>query len=606
MIHSRDILNSLPLLAAVLGRHYGVEVRIGGDEAKTNGHVILIPALPRDCEAELLGYARGYIDHEAAHIRHSDFEALKRANLDAVTFTITNAIEDWRVEERQAELFPGCRQHFDWLTRKLCLEGGREETEKAGTIPAFSMLEYVILVTSAWAVPEVWKELQPVQDRLDARFPGLRTRLDGALDRAHADCPDTAAAIAHAQELAAIIKSWQKPQPQPQESTEQQVSEESPSGGQSEGDRPGMGSGDLGDEEKAREHQGKHRHKETPSPTCPEKAEPGDTESALQTGMPESRGTDSYPQTEENGGTESYTQSQEPMEPGIADLFARDAADLPRTRGERAAQTLTARHDPCAPAVLSVAVEGPAAPYTASSTEKEDALRVSIALRHRLQGLLQTHTRQDVAPGRRGGLDTAKLHRLRIGNPRVFRREEERAGLDTAVHILLDVSHSMSGMPIVLARQTCFAVAKALHGIRGVNPAVTAFPAAWPGDSVCPIMRHGAAVPRYLDMDTHGGTPLGPALWRVMQVMLPLREERKLILVVTDGEPDSPEASAVALDTARKAGFEVYGIGVRNGCIARLLPNSSRVVWNLSELPQAMFGLLQGALLRGGQHDGSR
>ncbi len=559
MLHSRDILNSLPLLAAVLGRHYGVEVRIGGDEAKTNGHVILIPALPQDCEAELLGYARGYIDHEAAHIRHSDFEALKRAKLDAVTFTITNAIEDWRVEERQAELFPGCRQHFDWLTRKLCLEGGREETEKAGTSPAFSMLEYVILVTSAWAVPEVWKELQPVQDRLDARFPGLRTRMDTVLDRAHADCPDTAAAIAYAQALTAIIKSWQKPQPQPQEDKKQKA-----------------------------------------------KAEPGSTDSEPQTEIPESCGTDSYPQTEENGGTESYTQAQEPMEPGIADLFARDAADLPRTRGERAAQTLTARHDPCASTVLSVAEEGPAAPYTASSTEKEEALRVSIALRHRLQGLLQAHTRQDVATGRRGGLDTAKLHRLRIGNPRVFRREEERAGLDTAVHILLDVSHSMSGMPIVLARQTCFAVAKALYGIRGVNPAVTAFPALWPNDSVCPIMRHGAPPPRYLDMGTHGGTPLAPALWRVMQVMLPLKEERKLILVVTDGEPDSLEASTVALDTAKKAGFEVYGIGVRNGCIARLLPNSSRVVWNLSELPQAMFGLLQGALLRGGQHDGSR
>ena len=96
MIHSRDILNSLPLLAAVLGRNYGVEVRIGGNRAMTNGKVIHIPSLPLDREAALLGYARGYIDHEAAHIRHSDFAALKTANLDAVTFTLTNAIEDWR------------------------------------------------------------------------------------------------------------------------------------------------------------------------------------------------------------------------------------------------------------------------------------------------------------------------------------------------------------------------------------------------------------------------------------------------------------------------------------------------------------------------------
>lgn len=608
MVYSRDILNSLPLLAAVLGRNYGVEVRIGGDEAKTNGNLILIPALPQDCEAELLGYARGYIDHEAAHIRHSDFKTLNDAKLDAVTVTIANAIEDWRIEERQAELFPGCRQHFDWLTRKLCLQGRQEETEKAGVVPAFSILEYVILVTSAWAVPEVWKELQPVRNKLDTQFPGLRTEMDAVLDRAHADCPDTAAAIAYAHEITAIIKSWHKPQPQPQEDRKQQSSEKSSSEGQGEGDSPDTGSGDLTDDENTQEHKGENRQKDTPSPTCPEKSEPGDTDSEQQTERPASCGTDSSPQTEESKQTQSYPQAQKSTEtePGIADLFARDAEDLPQTRGERAAQTLTGHHDPGAKALLSVAVEGAATPYTASSSEKEEALRASIALRNRLQGLLQAHTRQGVSTGRRGRLETAKLHRLRIGNPRMFRKEEERAGLNTAVHILLDVSSSMRGKPIALARQTCFAVAKALYGIKGVNPAVTAFPAVWPYASVCPIMRHGTALPRYLDTDSHGGTPLAQALWWAMQTMLPLTEERKLILVVTDGAPDSPESSIKALDTARKTGFEVYGIGIRNGSIAHLLPKSSRVVWDLPELPPAMFDLLQGALLHGGQHDGSR
>ena len=83
---SRDIINSLPLLAAVLGRNYGVEVRIGGREAKTNGRVIYLPSLPLGCEADVLGFARGFIDHEAAHVRHSDCTALHpiQRNVDAL------------------------------------------------------------------------------------------------------------------------------------------------------------------------------------------------------------------------------------------------------------------------------------------------------------------------------------------------------------------------------------------------------------------------------------------------------------------------------------------------------------------------------------------
>ena len=72
MIRSKDILSCLPLLASVLGEQYGVQVHIGGKTACTNGRVIYLPSLPVDCEPELLALARGFVDHEAAHIRHND------------------------------------------------------------------------------------------------------------------------------------------------------------------------------------------------------------------------------------------------------------------------------------------------------------------------------------------------------------------------------------------------------------------------------------------------------------------------------------------------------------------------------------------------------
>lgn len=588
MIHSRDILNSLPLLAAVLGRNYGVEVRIGGNETKTNGKVIFIPALPKDCEAELLGYARGYIDHEAAHIRHSDFKVLKAARLDTVAFTIANIIEDWRIEQRQAEIFPGCRCHFDWLTRKFCLERKQEETEKAGENPAFSILEYLLLAVSSWTVPEVVKTLRPVQVRLDAQFPGLSAQMDAVLDRVHGNCPDTAAVIAHARELAELIRQWHVPESQQEEDTETQDtgSGGNPSSKQGEKESQCRGTDGLGKLESTNKNQGEESHCASSSGKA--KADAGDCD----------------PQTDEHEAEPDHQSAQAAadMESRIAELFSLAAEDMPHTKGQLAAQTLTSSHVQHIGPAMSVAVEGHARSHSVSSKEKEEAMRISIALRNRLQGLLQAHTRKNVGIGRQGKLDTSRLYRLRIGDPRLFRIKEERLTLNTAVHVLLDVSYSMRGEAIALARKACFAIAKALHGVSGVNVALTAFPAQWPNDSVCPLMRHGAALPPFLNVDACGGTPLAPALWWVMQNMLSLKEERKLILVVTDGQPDSQDASVIALDAAKKAGFEVYGIVIRNECIARLLPKSSQIVWNLAELPKAMFGLLQGVLMQGGKY----
>ena len=97
-----------------------------------------------------------------------------------------------------------------------------------------------------------------------------------------------------------------------------------------------------------------------------------------------------------------------------------------------------------------------------------------------------------------------------------------------------------------------------------MNPAVTAFPATAGTNSVFPIMRHGQAVPDLFDIRASGGTTLAAALWWVLQTMLPLKEQRKMILVITDGMPDNLLATNNAIGVAEKLGFEVYGLGIRS------------------------------------------
>ena len=69
-----------------------------------------------------------------------------------------------------------------------------------------------------------------------------------------------------------------------------------------------------------------------------------------------------------------------------------------------------------------------------------------------------------------------------------------------------------------------------------------------------------------------------------------------MVVIMTDGEPDSVPAAQRVLRAAEALGFEVYGIGIQSAAIQALLPRASVGVKSLSELPEAMFMLLYKAL----------
>ncbi len=93
MISNKAILQSLPLLASVLGKSYGVRVEIGGNQAFTNGSVIQLPSLPAEFDNKFTGLVRGFLDHESAHIRETDFSVLQ--GMTPLEKNIWNIFEDW-------------------------------------------------------------------------------------------------------------------------------------------------------------------------------------------------------------------------------------------------------------------------------------------------------------------------------------------------------------------------------------------------------------------------------------------------------------------------------------------------------------------------------
>lgn len=516
------LMKSLPMVASVLGRKYGVKVVIGGTGAYTDGNTIHLPALPLECSETLVGLARGYIDHEAAHIRETRFDWLRLANLTPLEMHVWNTFEDWRVEHRLARLFPGCRSNFNWLIQHLFGDASEKATD-----PAMAILNWLLLSVRAWDLPSLTGQRDDVGNFVESHYPGLIGRLNHVLEKAHAYCDSTQDCILYAREVVSLLK--EKVASLPRQNGESKT-------------------GKLG--------------KKVVSDEFPSDA--------------------------------------------LNRLIQADDIDLPDDLGEALAASLRKESPKELDESLRVARLGS---KTTKPIKPEDAVaakRASIALRMQLHGLLQSSVLSRSKVGRHGRLNVRQLHRLSVADSRVFKRAGRRVGINTAVHILLDCSGSMRRR-IKLTTQVCHAVATALDVIDGINVAVTAFPAGTPTDggnendrapTVCPILGHGERMHGNFALSAAGCTPLGEALWWTLQQVVPLSESRKIILILTDGDPDSLNLALDAIEGGRRFGVEIYGLGITSEAITKLLPDHSRTINDLSELAPAMFGLLRGVLVK--------
>ena len=98
---------SLPIVAAALGRNCGVTIEIGGSGAYTNGKVISLPFLELETpesERKLLGL----LCHECGHVRFSEFNNDEK--ISAFEHSLDNALEDVRIEIEMDKIYPGAER----------------------------------------------------------------------------------------------------------------------------------------------------------------------------------------------------------------------------------------------------------------------------------------------------------------------------------------------------------------------------------------------------------------------------------------------------------------------------------------------------------------
>lgn len=628
-VRNRDVLQSLPLLASILGNQYGVQVNIGGDQAYSQGNTIQLPSLPLDDDGKFLALARGFIDHEAAHVRFTENIPIRRARLDAVTKHVANSLEDWRVENRMAAIYPGCRQHFRWLVLNYCIP--QNDAEAGYDNPVFCVLNYVMATVRTWDVPEVGSFLSTLRQHLAIQLPGLTSQLDTILGRVRAYCPDTWATIKYAREIVACLRQWQRQTPpppppnndtkpqdsgsqtpdnsqpdvpevsEPPDATEADAPKPADTTNQNEEEEPQESNSPDTDTPEPDEHESPTNNASTNSQDQ-EVKEHSHTDCKNETVGSETPANSPNERLDSDNGCSNAPPEQSPkVELGnLRDVLDTLASNIPKDIGERVAQELNELSPSETWSSRSISVAGIGKKYLSQLSEDtcSAAIRASNGLRHRLHGLLRAQAQKRCAVGRRGVLETGLLHRLHTGSPKLFRREVPHIATNTAVHILLDTSGSMADV-IELACGATFATAKALEQTSGVNVGVTGFPADDDKD-VYPIVRHGDRVTSNINVVADGSTPLAEALWWVMQQLCLQREPRKVLLVITDGGPDSKVAAQVAIKQAERSGVEIFGIGIDCDSVTDLFPHGrSCVISTIDELAPAMFRMLQQVLLQG-------
>ena len=515
-MNMNNIMRSLPLVASVLGKKYGVKVVVGGSSAFTDRSTIYLPSLPPEGTDTQLGLIRGYIDHESAHIRHTDFDVLKEPGISPLKKHLWNILEDWRVENALAKRFPGCRRNFNWLIHHTFAK----KKHKLNPDPGIKILDYILLSVRAWDVASVSTNKTLVGAELGKQYMNLLWEINAVLNNAKLVCKSSACCMRYAEKLVKLIENHAQPKEESKEDSKDKAKTQS---NEADGESSGK----------------------------PEKA--------------------------------------------LKKLLSAGDSDLPDDMSETVAKQLksSVRNEPG----MIVATEGRKHAELIPANEIAKVKQASVALHARLHALLQSRKLNRSRPGRSGKLDSHRLNRIWHSN-KVFLRNEERQGVNTLVHILLDCSGSMKPR-MELATQACYAVANSLSRIDGVKLAVTAFPARSKDSqpTVAPLLTPDQKLHSKFSVTASGGTPLGETIWWALQRDCIRPEPRKIILILSDGNPDSATSTVQSIKHGTKLGFEFYGLGIQHDAIRQYLPDSSVVINDLNELAPSMFSLLQRSLV---------
>ena len=550
---NHPLKNALPIVAAAYGEKFGVKVLIQGQDAFTDGERIVIPtANPDDPHYQQIAW--GYLAHEAAHIRHTNFEMVQKASSKPIRKALLNIIEDVRIENELAKDYPGTRRSISQVieymvdTQQMCVP---EQLEPASNLQAWLLFRLRCHFLGQKALTPLY---QAVDERVRQLFPAAAMSRLSAMLTAVPSLASTGEVLKLVDAIVAMLEEESRP---PQDESD------ADSGN------------DIGQDA----------------------SNDSNNSSDSQTPETDSSATGDFAETGDSDNSDQADNLRQALEASAAQFEPDTFAQVAEVLSEQAEG-----HQGVTPLSLPQAEQamlGDEAILTLSASE-------SAQIRARLRGMVQS-SQDNRNHAKRHGLRVA-THRLaasQAGESRLFIQRQPRIAPNAAVHLLVDISGSM-GKPIGegnrkyfhVANEAALALAMALEGIPGVVPAVSYFPGIHQEVSIALLpkqsVRHRAAC---FDQKPRGCTPMAQAMWFAANSLLAQKQKRKLMIVLTDGDPDDWAATHDIVDRCRRSSFELLGIGIQTRSVEKFFPQSI-VINDVKDLKRELFEVTQQLLIQ--------
>ncbi|GLR77553.1 VWA domain-containing protein (plasmid) [Azospirillum oryzae] len=687
---ARTLYDSLPIVAAALGKKFGVQVIVSGNEMMTDGNRVYVPAFDPD-EPDLCDLAYGVIAHEAGgHIQFTDWNVVHRAYYQPLRRELLNIIEDVRIEAALAVDYPGTRRTIakviDYLIRRGEMRAVNEKAHPADILSGYCLLRLRCDVLGQKALESFADESEAVAAQT---FPaGAMVRLHALLSEVK-NLESTADALDLVDLILTMLKQEEDKarQPPPQPPQQQQQDQQNQSvpqqqgGSGSDNEQDAQGDDDGSDADDATGGSGTSKDGTSEDDDATDDAgsdadgdgggdDEGQGDSAKPGAASDSADGDQSGDGEgDDGGDSSGSGSDtddsadddqsgdgegddggDSSGPNSAGSDAGDAGGSGSDQGgdydpngaDAIAKALSASTDDvgskdlfqkAAKDLSNSAAKAPVQSRVPAMAQPQEVQAnpligqgivsrvrgTSGRVRAQLLGLVQASQREDEITRRRGrAVNGRKITRILTGDTRVFTQRTDTRAPNAAIHILVDRSGSMAAQAahvnggasrnrLDVAIDSAVALATALEAIPGVNSAITAFPASrsdYDQDhqraiGVLPLLKHGQKVRQVVGnfaVAPAGGTPLGEAMWyAAAQLVNTTKEERKLLLIVTDGEPNNSDQVIDMVRRCQASGIEVIGIGIQIDRVRQLFPTAV-VIQDLTELRSALFEITRKAL----------
>lgn len=576
-------VDSVGILAGLMSQQYRIHIEVGGEEAYTaigkDGQVTIhLPGLETDAD-KYIDYLRGYIDHEVGHVRYTKhdllsevFRASKGRHLPTMTKNIWNVFEDTYVERCMAEDYLGCGRNLRQLQRLVFKKDAEppslDNTNQALAVAA-RICNYILYEHRARAFSELAPYVARHAEALEEVCPGMVAKLAAVLDEAWVNNDSTEHNMESANKVVEVIfegYSW----PSEFNETEQLGNALSPYNKDSFGSAGSDSDSDSG------------------------------------SGSGSGSGSDS---DSDSGGTTDID-SRAIMEVLAAAQSKEEETGHPVYNISHKL-TIGSNTD-INEALNDAAMEGSmvAAPASTEIREecreyfcrdlpvlmKSEALRVTARLASQLQALLQAYVMNRGGAFRRGRLDSNKLARIAVNNPKVFQQRVEQRAINTEIIILADMSGSMSGRRAKVLSEGLYALTHAIYPIKGVTIAAYGFA----GSRFIPILEMGERPHDKFLLSCEDGTICGSMSLKALSRFGWTSDKRRIFIVMSDGDTFDDDLFKLALKKARKAGIEVVGIGVESKAMQDYVDKDEYVYVNrVSDLPSQFFTVLRDKLIRG-------